>query len=86
MLLAGVTSAALSGLRASESLLDTAATQTAVATIPTDAVTLSGTDDLLSAGMNQTLGELGFRANLKVLQTANELSDTVLQLLLPQPR
>lgn len=68
-------------------MLEEAAAEMAQATVPTDRVTLSsGEPDLVDATMHRISGELAFRANLKTIQSANEMTDVLLQLLNPPVR
>ncbi len=72
----------VSGLKAAESQLDRAAAEVADATVPTDQVTLSGSEpDLLQATTDRISGELLFRANLKTIQAADQMSNELLDLL-----
>ena len=83
MQIAGMTSG-IAGLRAAGDMLEQAASDTVEATVPVDRVTLSsGGPDLVDATTERITGELAFRASLKTIQTANEMTDVLLQLLNP---
>lgn len=63
-------------------MLDEAAAQTLEATVPTDTVSLGGEGDLISASTERANADLMMRANVKVLQSAQQMDDVLLQLLM----
>ncbi len=73
--------AGVTGLQAAEAQIDAAAEKTFSATVPSDRITLSGGDGLVEATTQRMTGELAFRASLKTLQTAQQMTDTLLELL-----
>lgn len=81
MQLGTVMSTAVSGLERADAQLSRAAEETAAATVPTDRVSLSSSDDLVTAQTDRITAELGYRANLKTLQSAEQMNDVLLQLL-----
>lgn len=77
-------SSGVAGLQAAGNLLEEAALEATAATVPVDRVTLSGEEpDLINATTTRIQGELLFRASIKTIQTANEMTGLLLQLLTP---
>lgn len=72
----------VAGIRAAEAQLESAANETYEATVPTDQITLtSGEGDLVHATTERIRGELAFRASLKTIQTADQMSNLLLELI-----
>lgn len=76
-----VFSSGVEGISRATAQLDEAAAQTFEATVPTDRVSLGGEGDLISATMGRMNADLMMRANVKVLQSAQQMDDVLLQLL-----
>ncbi|MFZ5444222.1 MAG: hypothetical protein ACOZQL_29770 [Myxococcota bacterium] len=77
-------SSGMEGISRATELLESAAAETYEATVPTDTVSLdssSGADPLISATSDRITADVMMRANVKVLQTAQQMDDTLLQLL-----
>lgn len=74
------TSSALGGLRTAEARLGRAAEQTATA-LSSERVSLSNRDPLVDATVERITAAAAFRANLKVLQSADQMSNDLLELL-----
>ncbi len=75
-------SSAIGGLQAAESQVSRAAQETYDATVPTDSITLSSAQpDLVDATTDRITGEAMYRANIKVLQTADQMSNVLLDLI-----
>lgn len=73
-----MTDTALAGLQRAEASFGGAATQLAA---PTDRVSIGGLDPTIQGVTGMMSASHAFRANLKVLQSAEQLNDDLLRLL-----
>jgi flagellar hook protein FlgE len=74
------TSSALGGLKAAEARLDRAAESVATE-FSSERVSVSNTDALIEATVERISAATAFRANLKLLQSADQMSNDLLELL-----
>lgn len=79
-----VGSSSVEGISRAISRLEDAAAATYEATVPTDTVSLesSGIDPLIDAATARSSADVLLRANVKVLQTAQQMDDVLMQLLI----
>ena len=74
------TSSALGGLRSAEARLERAA-EIAAAEFTPERVSLSNTDAMVEATVERISAAAAFRANLKMLQSADQMSNDLMELL-----
>ncbi|MFT3712992.1 MAG: hypothetical protein QM817_35515 [Archangium sp.] len=74
-------SSGVEGISRATATLDTAAAETYDATVPTDSVSISGGDPLITATTDRMQASLMMQANVKLLQSAQQMDDTLLSLL-----
>jgi len=74
-------SSGVSGLKAAEARLDRAAVKTAAAFASSEKVSLSGRDDFVDETVERISASAAFRANLKTIQSADQMSNDLLELL-----
>ena len=71
----------MEGISRAVATLDGAAAATFEATVPSDAVSIGG-DPLITATTDRMMASVMMQANVKLLQTAQAMDDTLLQLLI----
>jgi hypothetical protein len=75
-------SSGVQGIARATATLDAAAAETSDATVPSDTVSIGGGDDLITATTDRMMASTMMQANVKLLQTAQQMDDTLLQLLI----
>lgn len=81
--ISSASTSAVEGITRATATLDAAAAETYEATVPTDSVSIDGgADPLITATTDRMQASLMMQANVKLLQSAQQMDDTLLSLLL----
>ena len=70
----------MTGIQRAEERFSQAAEETAEASVPIDQISISGADPMINAQVEQMTAQLSYKANIKTLQSAQQMDETLLQL------